>query len=179
MSVDPDDKKALAADIEQAREELAETVDALVAKTDVKRRVGEKAEEVKAEVKATVAARAQEAKEKVGHAKDTVVAKAAEAKEKVAEKAVDAKGAAVEATEAAAAKVRGAGTQARAQAGTLADKGQDTTAQTKDLLAGQALTAKAKADRVVVTAKRNPVPFAVLAAALAAVIALILRNRGR
>ncbi|MCG8920327.1 DUF3618 domain-containing protein [Actinokineospora sp. PR83] len=177
MSVDPDDKKALAADIEQAREELAETVDALVAKTDVKRRVGEKAEEVKAEVKATVAAKAQEAREKVGHAKDTVVAKAAEAKEKVAEKAVDAKDAAVEATEAAAAKVRGSGT--RATAGTLADKGQDPTAQTKDLLAGQALTAKAKADQVVVTAKRNPVPFAVLAAALAAVIALILRNRGR
>ncbi|WP_156758677.1 DUF3618 domain-containing protein [Actinokineospora pegani] len=74
----PSEKKALAADIEEAREELADTVDALVAKTDVKKRVGDKADEVKA----TVAAKAAETKDKVAHARDTVVAKAAEAKEK-------------------------------------------------------------------------------------------------
>ncbi|WP_424187409.1 DUF3618 domain-containing protein [Actinokineospora sp. G85] len=85
----PSEKKALTKDIEEAREELAETVDALVAKTDVKKRVGDKADEVKATVaakaadaKATVAAKTAETVDKVVHARDTVVAKAAEAKEK-------------------------------------------------------------------------------------------------
>ncbi len=55
-------KEAIAQDIEQARGELAETVDALVAKTDVKRRVGEKTDEVKA----NLADKAQETKAKVG-----------------------------------------------------------------------------------------------------------------
>ncbi|GAA3013938.1 DUF3618 domain-containing protein [Actinokineospora diospyrosa] len=54
------EQEALRADIEQARGELAETVDALVAKTDIKRKVGDKTEQVRE----TLVERAQEAKAK-------------------------------------------------------------------------------------------------------------------
>ncbi|SEQ94662.1 DUF3618 domain-containing protein [Actinokineospora terrae] len=58
------EQEALRADIEQARGDLAETVDALVAKTDVKRRVGEKTEQVRG----VITERAHEAKAKAGDA---------------------------------------------------------------------------------------------------------------
>ncbi|RLK54282.1 DUF3618 domain-containing protein [Actinokineospora cianjurensis] len=54
------EQEALRADIEQARGDLAETVDALVAKSDVKRRVGEKTEQVRG----AITERAHEAKVK-------------------------------------------------------------------------------------------------------------------
>ncbi|GLZ38838.1 DUF3618 domain-containing protein [Actinokineospora sp. NBRC 105648] len=61
MTKRPTEQDTLRADIEQARGELADTVDALVAKTDVKRRVGEKTEQVKE----NLVERAHEAKGKV------------------------------------------------------------------------------------------------------------------
>ncbi|SDD08426.1 DUF3618 domain-containing protein [Actinokineospora iranica] len=78
-------------DIERVRGDLADTVDALVAKTDVKRRVGEKTDEVKAnladkteEVKATVAEKTDEAKaalaQKTGHVRETLAERAHEAR---------------------------------------------------------------------------------------------------
>ncbi|MBM7773599.1 hypothetical protein JOD54_003803 [Actinokineospora baliensis] len=58
------EQEALRADIEQARGDLAETVDALVAKTDIKRKVGDKTEQVRD----ALVERAHEAKAKAGDA---------------------------------------------------------------------------------------------------------------
>ncbi|PPK70864.1 DUF3618 domain-containing protein [Actinokineospora auranticolor] len=80
------ERAELREEIEEAREELAETVDALAAKTEVGRRVGEKADEVKGavvekadQVKDTLTERAHEAKERVEDLTEQVGARAGEA----------------------------------------------------------------------------------------------------
>ena len=76
----PQTPEALAADIEQTRQELGETVEALVAKTDVKARARHRA----AEVTGTLRGKARTA---TGKARDSVHEaqhKAREAKEKAA-----------------------------------------------------------------------------------------------
>ena len=74
MSNDPEDEiAAVRAQVEQTREELGETVEALAYKADVKSRAHDKADEVKAkaqdaaeQVKAKVAPAAEQLKAKVG-----------------------------------------------------------------------------------------------------------------
>lgn len=68
----PTDPDELRADIERTRGELADTVDALVAKTQVRRRVGEKAEEVAEEVKGRVGELTHQAAVRTHQAADQV-----------------------------------------------------------------------------------------------------------
>ncbi|MGH3864052.1 DUF3618 domain-containing protein [Actinokineospora sp.] len=99
----PDD---LREDIQRVRGDLAETVDALVAKTEVKRRVEEKAHDVKDravhkahEIKDRAAEKAHEVKEKAQEVKQRADAKAHEVKDRVETKAHEVKNRGTHATE--------------------------------------------------------------------------------
>ena len=76
----PTEKDALERDIEQTRAQLADTVEALAHKADVKAQVKEKSTELK-----------EHAKEAVGHAKERTAELAGQAKDKTAELAGHAK----------------------------------------------------------------------------------------
>jgi Protein of unknown function (DUF3618) len=79
----PQTPDALAAEIEQTRQELGETVEALVAKTDVKARAQRRAAEAAADLRGKAHAAMSKARGGVRDASH----KAAEAKEKAAEQA--------------------------------------------------------------------------------------------
>jgi MYXO-CTERM domain-containing protein len=72
----PTDPDAIRAEIEQTRAELAETVDALASKLDVKGQAADKAEAAKAKVGAKASQAKAAAPEPVQHVMDTVGAKA-------------------------------------------------------------------------------------------------------
>lgn len=72
----PNDPDAIRADIEATRAELAETVDALTAKLDVKGQASERADAAKAKVSEKAGQAKAAAPEPVQHAMDTVGAKA-------------------------------------------------------------------------------------------------------
>lgn len=78
-------------DIQRVRGDLAETVDALVAKTEVKRRAEEKAHEVKDQAVHKAQELKERAAEKAHEVKEAATAKAHEVKERVETKARTAK----------------------------------------------------------------------------------------
>jgi chromosome segregation ATPase len=79
-------------DIEQARAELAETVDALSDKLDVKARAGDKVSDAKAKVAETAARAKQAAPPPVQHALDVASQKAAPVVSQVSQKAAPHRG---------------------------------------------------------------------------------------
>ncbi|MDQ3406470.1 MAG: DUF3618 domain-containing protein [Actinomycetota bacterium] len=144
----PDEEKALRADIAQARGELADTVDALVAKTEVKRRVGEKVDEITERV----GDKADELKERVHEVKDRVADKAGHVREQVGAK-TDQLGDRAE--------------RAKDRAGATAYQAKDRTEQ---------LVHAGRAGDII---RHRPVPAALIVAALVALIAFVVRQRGR
>ncbi len=149
----PDEEKALRADIAQARGELADTVDAWVAKTEVKRKVGEKVDEITERV----GDKADELKERVHEVKDRVADKAGHVKEQVGAK-TDQLGDKAE--------------RAKDRAGATAYQAKDRTEQ----LVQQSSIHAGRAGEVI---RRKLVPAALIVAALVALIAFVIHQRGR
>jgi len=81
----PDDPEQLRQEIERTREQLGETVEALVAKTDVKARARERANQLSERLKGTTA-----------QVKEQAAARAEQARSQLAGKTADAKNAAVQ-----------------------------------------------------------------------------------
>jgi chromosome segregation ATPase len=108
----PDDPEKLRADIEQTREQLGDTVEALVAKADVK-----------AQAKDKVGQLTDKLKDSTAQAKEQATVKAAQARDQLVAKTNDAKQAAT----ANGATVKGATDQLQAGAAAVGSKVRDVT----------------------------------------------------
>jgi hypothetical protein len=76
----PADPDQLRQDIERTREELGETVEALIAKTDVKARTRERIGEISERLRGKTAQAKEQATSRVGQARSQIVGKASDAK---------------------------------------------------------------------------------------------------
>jgi chromosome segregation ATPase len=159
----PDDQQALQEEIERTREHLGETVEALVAKVDVKAQAQEKARELTGRLKATAApanvkAQAQEkARQVTGHLK----AKAAQ---------TDVKAQAQEKARHLTGLLKSTAAQGRHRAATAATTISNATPEPVKGAAGSAAA----------TTKRYRVPLATaVGTAVASVLALLLIRRWR
>jgi hypothetical protein len=76
----PDDPEQLRQDIDRTREQLGETVEALVAKTDVKARAKERAVQLSGRLKGTTAQVKEQAAARAGQARSQLAGKTADAK---------------------------------------------------------------------------------------------------
>jgi hypothetical protein len=155
----PDDRQALQEEIERTREHLGETVEALVAKADVKARAQDKARELTGRLKAKadqadVKAQAQQkARQLTGRLK----AKADQA---------DVKGQAQQQARHLAGLLKSTAAQGRHRAASLSDGAPDAV--------------KGAADSAAATARRNRLPLAAaIGAAVASVLAWLLIRRWR
>jgi uncharacterized protein DUF3618 len=77
----PDDPEQLRQDIERTREQLGETVEALVAKTDVKAQAKEKVGQLTDRLKGTTAQAREQATARVTQARDQLTSKTSDAKQ--------------------------------------------------------------------------------------------------
>ena len=91
----PDDPEQLRQEIERTREQLGETVEALVYKTDVKARARERAEQLSQRVKGTTAQVKEQAAARTIQARAQATARAGQARSQLAGKTADARNAAV------------------------------------------------------------------------------------
>ena len=89
----PDDPEQLRQDIERTREQLGETVEALVAKTDVKAQAKDKVGQLTGRLKDTTAQAKEQATARVGQAKDQLASKTADAKQAATANGATVKGA--------------------------------------------------------------------------------------
>jgi hypothetical protein len=151
----PDDPEELKQDIERTREQLGETVEALVAKTDVKARAKERAGQLSERLKGTTA-----------QVKEQAAARAGRARSQLAGKTADTKNAAVQTTGTARNQL-----QARATAvtGVVRDKTPEPVQR-----AAQQVAQRASA---VTSQRRGLVAVAVAAAAVVSIIVIRRRRR--
>ena len=89
----PDDPELLRQDIERTREHLGDTVEALVAKADVKAQAKDKVGQLTGRLKDTTAQAKEQATARVGQAKDQLASKTADAKQAATANGATVKGA--------------------------------------------------------------------------------------
>lgn len=147
-----DDVAEIRADIAEARSELGDTVQALAAKTDVKKQAKDAADTAKAKVTEKVTDATETARVKVSEATETARVKVAEVSEQ----------AQVKLQEKAPQLVEAAGT-AKAKAMGLADKAQENP----------------KVREAVAKVRQRPVPVAAIVGALVVAYVVVRRRRSR
>jgi len=86
----PDDPEQIRQDIERTREQLGETVEALVAKTDVKARAKERAGQLSQTLKEKTALAKEQTTARVAQAKEQTTARVGQARGQLAGKTADA-----------------------------------------------------------------------------------------
>ena len=137
-SAEPDDPEQIRQQIERTREQLSETVEALVAKVDVKARARERVDELSqrwkdttAQMKERCAQARQQAAERAAQARQQAAERAVQARQQAADRAAQARGQlaskTADARTAALDTGRSAGSQLQARAGAVGAAVRDKT----------------------------------------------------